>query len=307
MDISFPALDSINTGVSTAFNEQLWAAPGIYKKFSYDASSTGSEEIYPRLDMIPGLREWIGERVVNWLTQSTFAIKNKTFESTIGVKREDIEDDKYGMLSPVAAQMGQNAGHLADLLVAGLMKNGHTTLGIDGQNFFDTAHANFDASGTATTIANYQAGSGNPSWYLIDTSKMLKPFIYQTRRPFKLVPKFSLEAENVFWQDEFIWGVDGRANAGYGLWQLAYRSDAALTVANLETARTTMASWRRPDGAPMGITGNMLIVPTTLYPQARAYCENEFLPAGDPAIGSAGTASNTFRGLATALENVWLN
>lgn len=307
MDINFPALQSINDGVSLQFNAQLWAAPGIYKKFTYDASSTGSEEIYPRLDMLPGIREWVGERVVNWLTQSTFAIRNKTFEGTIGVKREDIEDDKYGLLSPVAAQMGQNAGHLPDLLIAGLMKNGHTTLGIDGQNFFDTAHANFDGSGNPATIANYQAGSGNPSWYLVDTTKMLKPFIYQTRRPFKMIPKFSLEAENVFWQDEFVWGVDGRANAGFGLWQLAFKSDAALTLANLNAARTTMASWRRPDGAPMGVQGNLLIVPTALYPAARAYCENEFLPAGDPAVGTSGTASNTFKGLATALENVWLN
>ena len=117
MEISFPALQSINDGINLQFNSQLWAAPGIYRKFSYDASSTGSEEVYPRLDMLPGIREWVGERVVNWLTQSTFTIKNKTFEGTIGVKREDIEDDKFGLLSPVAAQMGQNAGHLPDLLI----------------------------------------------------------------------------------------------------------------------------------------------------------------------------------------------
>ena len=306
MDISFPALQSINDAVNLQFNNQLWAAPGIYKKFSFDASSTGAAEVYPRLDMIPGLREWVGERVVNWLTQETFTIKNKTFEGTIGVKREDIEDDKFGLLSPVAAQLGENAGHLPDLLVAQLLINGHTTLGVDGQNFFDLAHANYTNAGAATTIANYMAGSGNPSWYLIDTTKVLQPFIYQTRRPFKLIPKFSLEAENVFWADEFIWGVDGRANAGYGLWQLAYKSDAPLTVANLLTARTTMATWRRPDGAPMGINGNLLVVPTALYAQARAYCENELLPPGDP-LATGSYVGNDFKGLASALENVWLN
>jgi phage major head subunit gpT-like protein len=306
MDISFPALQSINDAVNLQFNSQLWAAPGIYKKFTFDGSSTGSEEVYPRLDMIPGLREWVGERVVNWLTQETFTIKNKTFEGTIGVKREDIEDDKYGMLAPVAAQLGENAGHMPDLLVAGLLQNGHTTVGIDGQNFFDTAHANFDANGNATTIANYMAGTGNPSWYLMDTTKVLKPFIYQTRRPFKLVPKFNIESENAYWADEFIWGVDGRANAGYGLWQLAYRSDALLNLANLTTARNTMASWRRPDGAPMGIKGNLLVVPTALYQPARAYCENELLPPGDPQATGA-YVGNDFKGLATALENVWLN
>lgn len=311
MDISFPALASINDAVNMQFNSQLWAAPGIYKRFSYDASSTGAEEVYPRLDMIPGLREWVGERVVNWLTQSTFTIKNKTFEGTIGVKREDIEDDKYGMLSPVAAELGQNAGRLPDLLIAKLLTNGHTTIGIDGQNFFDTAHPNFDSSGDAAVIANYQADPGNDGggvpWYLIDTTRVLKPFIFQTRRPFKLTAKFSMQDENTLWADEYIWGVDGRCNAGYGLWQLVYRSDAPLTHDNLVTARTTMASWRRPDGAPMGIQGNLLVVPTKLYNKGRAYCENEFLPPGDPLLTGAGTMGNDFKGLATCIENVWLN
>ena len=310
MDISFPALKSINDAVSLAFNSQLWAAPGIYKQFTYDASSTGSEEVYPRLDMIPGLREWIGERVVNWLTQTTFTIKNKTFEGTVGLKREDIEDDKYGLLSPVAAQMGENAGRLPDLLVAKLLLNGHTTLGIDGQNFFDTAHANYGANGNATTIANYQAdtGGGGTPWFLFDTSKVLKPFIFQTRRPFKTVAKFSMTDENTIWADEYIWGVDGRCNAGYGLWQLAYCSYAPLTHDNLVAARTAMAEWRRPDGSPMGITGNLLVTPTKLFNKGRAYCENEFLPPGDPLVtGTAGTVGNDFQGLAKCIENVWLN
>ena len=45
MDISFPALQSINDAVNLQFNNQLWAAPGIYKKFSFDASSTGAAEV----------------------------------------------------------------------------------------------------------------------------------------------------------------------------------------------------------------------------------------------------------------------
>ena len=31
--------------------------------------------------------------------------------------------------------------------------------------------------------------------------------------------------ENVFMRDEFVWGADGRSNAGYGFWQMAYGSD----------------------------------------------------------------------------------
>lgn len=309
MDITFPNLQSINDAVSLSYNTQLWAAPSLYKKFTFDATSTGAAEVYPRLDMLLGLREWVGDRVVQSLSLTTFSIANRTFEQTIGVQRNDIEDDRYGLLTPAAQQLGQNAGELPDLLVSSLFVSGHTTPTYDGQNFFDTAHTNYTDTGAATTVANYQAGSGTPSWYLIDGSRVQKPFIYQTRRPFKVIPKFNLQAENVFWDNEFVWGVDGRCNAGYGLWQTAFRSDAALTLANLNAARAAMASYRRPNGTPMGIgqKGLILIVPTSLYPAARTYCENEFLPAGDPAASGTGTVANTFKGLASVLENAWLN
>ncbi len=306
--ITFPLLQSINDAVSLAFDTQLYAAPSIYKSFTYEQPSTGRAEVYPRLDMLPGLREWVGDRVVNTVSLETFSISNKTFEETIGIKREDIEDDRYGILRPIAEQLGQDAGQVPDNLVSQLFTQGHTTLTYDGQNFFDTAHPNYTATGAATTVANYQAGTGNPSWYLIDGSRIQKPFIYQTRRPFRVIPKFSLTDETTFFEDEFVWGVDGRSNAGYGLWQLAFRSDAALTLANLESARATMMSLRRPNGAPMGIgmTGLLLVVPPSLAPAARAYCENQFLPAGDP-LASGGTVSNTFRGLAKPVENPWLS
>jgi phage major head subunit gpT-like protein len=308
VQITFPLLGSINDAVSMSFNTQLYASSSLYKQFSFTSNSTGAAEIYPRLDELFGLREWVGDRQVQSLSQTTFQIPNRTFEQTIGIKREDIEDDKYGILSPVAMQMGQNAGELPDLLVTSLFAQGHTTLTYDGQNFFDTSHPNYNSTGAVVAVPNYQAG-GDQSWYLIDASRIQKPFIFQNRRPFKTVPKFSMTDQNVFFDNEYVWGVDGRCNAGYGLWQLAFRSDAALTLANLVAARNSMATLRRPNGTPMGIgqRGLMLVVPTALYPSARAYCENDFLPAGDPAATGSGTVANTFKGLAKVLENPWLN
>jgi phage major head subunit gpT-like protein len=310
MDISPIALTSLNNGVSTAFNSQLWTAKSFYKMRTFDATSMGDEEVYPRLNMIPGLRKWVGERVVNWLNFNTFKIANETFENTVGVKRENLEDDKYGFLGQFAQQMGRNAANLPDLLTARLMVGGTTAI-VDGSaNFYDTDHLNYDQNGNQTTNFNYQAapnGYSGPSWYLHDTSQVLMPYIYQTRRPFGMKALFSPESPDVFWKDEFLWGVDGRANAGYGLWYLSFRSDAPLTVANLEAARTAMAAWRRPDGAPMGITPDVLETGVTLGPTARSYCTNQFLPPTDPLVSGTGTVNNTFMGLAKAVENPWIN
>ena len=306
MEITFPSLDSLNVAVSLAYNTQFFSVGRRCDPFTYDATSTGSEEVYPRLDLIGGLREWLGDRQVEQLSLSSFTLKNKWFEKTISIGRDNIEDDKFGLLTPAAMQLGENAAQMKDLLIASLMKNGHTAPTYDGQNFFDVAHPNPNADGSAGTVANYIAGAGAP-WFMFDVARVIKPLIWQTRKPFQIIPKFSMTDEQVFWNKEFEWGVDGRCNAGYGLWQLGAMSMAAPTAANIVTMRTNMASIRRPNGAPMGLRGSLIVAPTSLYPILRQYAENEFLPPGDPGIVSGQPTVNTVRGLFTVLENEWLN
>lgn len=48
--------------------------------------------------------------------------------------------------------------------------------------------------------------------------------IYQKRKPIKLTSKTNDNDDTVFMKDQFIWGADGRSNAGYGFWQMAYGS-----------------------------------------------------------------------------------
>ncbi len=301
MDITLPNLATLNNTVQMAFNDQLFAAESLYKQFCLVVSSTGDAEVYPRLDMLPGVREWIGERVVNSLSQETFSIYNRTFEETIGVRREQIEDDKFGLLAPAAAQLGQDMANYKDIMVASLFKNGTTTVWVDGQDFFSTSHVSFPNTSSSATNSNYQSG-GSTSWYLIDDSRVLKPFIFQERRAPVITPRMSLTDPSVFDRNEFQWGGDMRCAAGYGLYQLAFRSDATLNLANLNAARTAMAAWKRPDGTPMGIKPTKLIVPTSLFPTAKAYEVNDY----DPQV-TGNLAPNTFKGLVKAVENVWLN
>lgn len=307
MDITLPNLLSINDVVSLAYNTQFWETPTVYERFTFVAPSTGRISVYPRLNMLPGLRQWLGDRVVNQLSTQTFSIENLDWEQTVGISRNDIEDDQFGLLTGVAKDMAMAARHLPDIQIASLMQAGASTLTYDGVNFFSTSHPNpNNAAGTGgTTVANYQSGS-NPWWFLIDATKVLKPWIWQTRKPFTIIPKFSTTDDNLFWTKEFEWGVDGRAAAGYGLWQLVFGSQAQMTIANVQAARVAMASIRRPDGTPMGIKPNLLVTGTALYPDARAYAENEFVPI-DATTGASTLAPNPLRGLFAAVENPWLN
>jgi phage major head subunit gpT-like protein len=310
MEITFPALTSINDTVSMEFNSQLTAVGSRYKKFTQETNSTGAATVYPRLNMLPGLRPWVGDRVVNSVSQVTFSINNVLYESTIGVARTDVEDDLFGVLTGAAGGLGESTGRLPDLLIAALMKIGHSTIIYDGQNYFDTAHPDFTSTGAVTASPNYVAGGSTP-WYLLDVRNVQKPLIFQRRRPFVLIPKFSMMDPQVFWNKEFEWGVDGRCNAGYGIWQYGYMSQQPLTVENLIAARTQMATYRRPDGAPMGVIGSLLVVPTSLYVTAKALAEDQQIPNTYSSTYVGGTAvglyPNPARGLFTAYENEWLN
>jgi phage major head subunit gpT-like protein len=314
VEITFPALTSLNDAISLAYNTQFLAAKTRYKEFASENPSTGAANVYPRLNMIPGLRLWTGDREVHSLSQTTFQINNNLYELTIEIERTDLEDDKYGLLGGVAGMMGLNAGRLPDLLMAALLKVGHTTVIYDGQNMFDTAHPDYTSTGAATTAANYAAGS-SPVWFLFDTSAPARATIFQPRRPFQVIPQFSMTDPQVFFSKTYRWGVDGRCNVGYGLWQYGYMSTQPLTIENIIAARTAMATFRRPDGTPLGIAMEpselLLVTGSSNYPNARALAEDQKVPNTLSNLYTSSTTvtdvPNVARNLFKPLENAWLN
>ena len=67
--------------------------------------------------------------------------------------------------------------------------------------------------------------STNTEWHLFDCSKRIKPFIVQQRVPITLEwLDMDKESDSVFLRDEFLYGVRSRDNAGFGLYQLAYKA-----------------------------------------------------------------------------------
>jgi phage major head subunit gpT-like protein len=78
--------------------------------------------------------------------------------------------------------------------------------------------------GSAQLVVWDELAGEATTWYLMDHSRALKPFIFQNRK----APEFNYltdpNAENVFMKKKFVYGVDARGNAGYGPWFLALKS-----------------------------------------------------------------------------------
>lgn len=109
-------------------------------------SDQASEE-YRWLGQSPAMREWIGGRQAKGFTDNGLTIANKHYEATLKVPVADLRRDKTGQVLVRIDELADRANaHWASLLSA-LILAGESTVGYDGQYFFDTDHVE-DASGT---------------------------------------------------------------------------------------------------------------------------------------------------------------
>jgi len=270
MLINSANLRTLYVGFSTAFQNGMAIAAPKWNTVAMEVPSNTAKEEYGWLGAMPSLREWIGDRVIHNLSLHDYAIINRKFESTVSVPRPQVEDDTFGVLRPAFEMMGRDAATHPDKLVFGLLKAGFTTPCYDGQYFFDGDHPVGGAGDEPVSSASNTGGGSGTAWYLLDCSKPVKPLIFQKRLPYEMQQITSSDDERVFLQDEYLYGVRARANAGFGLWQLAYGSKQTLDPTNYAAARAAMMSLKGDNGTPLDVTPTHLVVPPILEGAARA-------------------------------------
>lgn len=296
MQVSRATLNTLGVAFNAAFTQGLGQAPTQYERIATVVNSTTASNEYGWLGKLPGMREWIGDRVVNGIATHGYTIKNKPYELTVGVGRDDIEDDNIGIYTPVMQNMGESVAAQPDQLSFGLLKNGISTACYDGQNYFDTDHPVLNAAGKEVVQSNLDSSGSGPYWYLLCTKRSLKPLIFQNRKAPQFVPMDTETDEAVFSRKEFRYGVDCRRNVGYGFWQMAYASNKELTAENLQAAYTAFTERTGDHGRPLGLTPDLLVVRPSLKFKAA-----EILTAAQ----IAGT-DNVMRGLVDVLDSAWL-
>jgi phage major head subunit gpT-like protein len=269
------------SGYRDEFNGGFNEIEAVHPKIASPVISNTSKEFYGWLEQWPKLREWIGDRSLKNLSAKGYVLENKKFESSVSIPRTAIEDDQDGTYKPLFREMGHAAKVHPDELLFWLMSVGTVTQCYDGKNYFDTAHP--VGSGTGS---NY-AGGVNDFWILLDTSRPLKPFIYQKRRDYALIGMDDDTDESVYTKDEYRFGVDGRCNVSFTFWQLAYGSRQPLNAANFNSAMANMMLFKSDEGRPLGIKPNMLICGPNNRVKALELLKADLLPT------AAGTANES--------------
>jgi phage major head subunit gpT-like protein len=288
-------IGQIFTNIKATFNKAFDAAPSQWQKIAMLVNSTTSVEDYAWLNNFPKMREWIGEKFVKSLESNKYSLKNKPYEATVEVLRDNIDDDLIGFIGPQAQGAGFSAKQWPDELVFDAVNKGTSTICHDGQYFFDTDHPVGDASvsnkyaltldistqsaakasyGAVRTamktqkdeegrplnvnpnillvstnvddtanalMTNDRLEDGKPNlykgtaevvvapwldddtWYLLDTTKPVKPFVFQQRKKPVMVSQTDITSDAVFNTGMFKFGAEARGAAGYGFWQLAFK------------------------------------------------------------------------------------
>lgn len=146
----------LKTGLQTIYQQALvdYGAAKVYDTFSMMINSNKSVEDYGWLSDTATTREWIGEREVKALGDVSYYIKNKKYESTVGVDREALEDDQYDAIKVKVQDMAYAADAMKNKLAIDMLVAGTAGLCYDGLPFFSTSHKYTSLGSIQTTQAN---------------------------------------------------------------------------------------------------------------------------------------------------------
>lgn len=162
-------LDAAYITFSTMFDLTLARTPTVFQDIAtvIPVGSTVTE--FKWLGEVPAMTEWIGMRAVNKLKAETHQIRTKDWANGIEVARDDLEDDKLGLIAPRISQLAQEGVWKMEDLVFDLLNDaddGTLALSYDGMPLVDAAHTASGSGGTtqsnrvagALSEATYQAG-----------------------------------------------------------------------------------------------------------------------------------------------------
>lgn len=296
MEITPDNLRRLRTSFIGDWRKAYEGTPTFWQQIAMRVPSSTSQNDYGWMATIPEVQEWIGPRVIHDLSAHEYTLKNKPYELTLGVKRDDIKDDNLGIYSTRAQAHGQAFARHPDNLIKSVLEGNPDCF--DGQPFFDGDHpidANDTAKGTysnlftskALTQANFlavraamteyvgeegrnlgilprllvvpaalegtaieicknerdAAGASNTTrnmadylvipglsssttWYLMDVSRLIMPFIFQERESPLIVAKESDSDTEVLVDGQYRLYGSMRGNAGVSLPFLASKCTA---------------------------------------------------------------------------------
>jgi phage major head subunit gpT-like protein len=172
MELTPANLNNFFQRLNFTFQSAFQGVPTLWNKMATVFPSDSEANIYPFLSMIPGLREWLGPRIINNVAARSFTVVNKAYEGTYAIDLNKFKDDTYGFYAQLQPMIAQQVAEWRDRLIAEKIELGTTENGWDGQFFFDVDHPIDPDNAGAGVNVNKFVGAG----YDIAVANPLIPF-----------------------------------------------------------------------------------------------------------------------------------
>lgn len=105
-----------------------------------ETKSNSNKEKYGWLGQAPQMNEWKDSRTLKGLLDYDYEIENISYESTLQVDRDEIDDDQIGNIKIRIQDMARVARNHPRKLFFELLQDGEVGLCYDGSPFFSTTH-----------------------------------------------------------------------------------------------------------------------------------------------------------------------
>lgn len=137
-----------------------------------ETSSTSNKEKYGWLGNVPDLSEWKDSRKLYGVSDYDYEIPNKSYEGTLQVDRDDIEDDQIGGIKIRIGDLARKAKIHPRKLFFELIINGEVGLCFDGLPFYSVSHAYKGVAGVQSNLI-----TGTKAGALPTASEMKADFV----------------------------------------------------------------------------------------------------------------------------------
>jgi phage major head subunit gpT-like protein len=143
MQITQANLDALRVTFEKRFGEAYAAVQPALMPLATEVPSSTKANTYGWIAQQVQLRQWIGPRVAQNLSEHSYALANQTFEGTVELDREDLEDDNLGIFeSQAIPQLAEAAAKHPDTQIASVLAS--NPLAFDGLALFHASHPDFN-------------------------------------------------------------------------------------------------------------------------------------------------------------------
>lgn len=159
MEVNSATLDSLRTRFDGKFTGAYKGTEVWHPKLATTVPSDTKSNTYGWAALQTALREWIGPRVAQNLSEHSYVLANKKYEGTIELDRDDIEDDNLGIFAAVTVPgLARASAKHPDRLLKALIQSNPTAF--DGKALFANDHPCFDKGGNTYDNLNTNALDG---------------------------------------------------------------------------------------------------------------------------------------------------